>query len=84
MSRKDKLRQQLLEQTLGKNAKNRSFSSIGDDLNNILQMQSEQIKELSTYVDPKTLDKMRKNMEKNKSEKAMEKLYDIAIKALKK
>lgn len=40
------------------------------------------IKEISKH--PKTLDKMRKNMEKNKSEKAMEKLYDIAIKALKK
>lgn len=65
MSRKDKLRQQLLEQTLGKNAKNRSFSSIGDDLNNILQMQSEQIKELSTYVDPKTLDKINDEMERD-------------------
>lgn len=40
------------------------------------------MKEISKH--PKTLDKMRKNMEKNKSEKAMSKLYDIAIKALKK
>lgn len=40
------------------------------------------MKEISKH--PKTLDKMRKNMEKNKSDKAMSKLYDIAIKALKK
>lgn len=40
------------------------------------------IKEISKH--PKVLDKMRKNMEKNKSEKAMERLYDIAVKALKK
>ncbi|MBO5120589.1 MAG: hypothetical protein J6C28_02740 [Bacilli bacterium] len=40
------------------------------------------MKEISKH--PKVLDKMRKNMEKNKSEKAMEKLYDIAVKALKK
>lgn len=40
------------------------------------------MKEISKH--PKVLDKMRKNMEKNKSEKAMSKLYDIAIKALKK
>lgn len=39
------------------------------------------MKEISKH--PKVLDKMRKNMEKNKSEKAMSKLYDIAIKALK-
>lgn len=32
---------------------------------------------------PKTIDKMRKNMEKNNSDKAMVKLYDIAIEALK-
>lgn len=32
---------------------------------------------------PKTIDKMRKNMEKNNSDKAMIKLYDIAIEALK-
>ena len=40
------------------------------------------MKEISKH--PKTLDKMRKNMEKNKSEKAMEKLYKIATTALKK
>ena len=40
------------------------------------------IKEISKH--PKVLDKMRKNMEKNKSEKAMGKLYDIAVKSLKK
>lgn len=40
------------------------------------------IKEISKH--PKVLDKMRKNMEKNKSDKAMERLYDIAVKALKK
>ena len=33
---------------------------------------------------PKTIDKMCKSMKKNQSEKAMSKLYDIAIKALKK
>ena len=33
---------------------------------------------------PKVIEKMRKNMEKNKSEKAMEELYNIATKALKK
>ena len=40
------------------------------------------IKEIAKH--PKTLDKMRKNMEKNSNNKAMEKLYSIAIKALKK
>lgn len=40
------------------------------------------MKEISKH--PKTIEKMRKNMEKNQSDKAMSKLYDIAIKALKK
>ena len=31
MSKKDELRQQLLEKTLGKNAKNRSIASLGED-----------------------------------------------------
>lgn len=38
------------------------------------------MKEISKH--PNTIKKMRKNMEKNKSEKAMSKLYDIAIKSL--
>ena len=40
------------------------------------------MKEISKH--PNTIKKMRKNMEKNKSEKAMIKLYDIAMKSLKK
>lgn len=40
------------------------------------------IKEISKH--PETLDKMRKSMEKNKNEESMSKLYDIAIKSLKK
>lgn len=39
------------------------------------------MKEISKH--PKTLDKMRKNMEKNKSEKAMNKLYKIVVDLLK-
>ena len=65
MSKKDELRQQLLEKTLGKNAKNRSISSFGEDLQNILRFQSEQLKELSSTVNEDTLDKINKEMEKD-------------------
>ena len=40
------------------------------------------MKDVSNH--PKVIEKMRKNMEKNKNEKAMEELYNIATKALKK
>ena len=65
MSKKDELRQQLLEKTLGKNAKNRSIASFGEDLQNILRFQSEQLKELSSTVNEDTLDKINKEMEKD-------------------
>lgn len=65
MSKKDELRQQLLEKTLGKNAKNRSISSFGEDLQNILRFQSEQLKELSSTVNEDALDKINKEMEKD-------------------
>ena len=40
------------------------------------------MKEISRH--PKTIEKMHKNMEKNNSQKAMSKLYEIATTALKK
>ena len=65
MSKKEQLRQQLLENTLGKNAKNRSLSSFGKDLQELLNFQSAQLKELSSHVDEETLNKINAEMEKD-------------------
>lgn len=65
MSDKEKLRQQLLEQTLGKNAKNRRLSSVSDDLQQILDFQRESLKELSQNISQDELDRINKEMEKD-------------------
>lgn len=65
MSDKKKLRQQLLEQTLGKNAKNRRLSSVSDDLQQILDFQRESLKELSQNISQDELDRINKEMEKD-------------------
>ncbi|WP_405314966.1 hypothetical protein, partial [Faecalibacillus faecis] len=65
MSDKEKLRQQLLEQTLGKNAKNRRLSSVSDDLQEILDFQRESLKELSQNISQDELDRINKEMEKD-------------------
>lgn len=65
MKDKEKLRQQLLEETLGKNAKNRSLSSISDDLEDILRKQQDSLSELKSQVDEKTLQKLNEEMKKD-------------------
>lgn len=65
MSNKEKLRQQLLEQTLGKNAKNRRISQVHNDLEGILRYQQETIDELSQNVTDETLKKINLEIEKD-------------------
>ena len=65
MADKEKLRQQLLEQTLGKNAKSRSLSHVSKDLEQILEYQRESLKELSQSLSQADLDKINQEMEKD-------------------
>lgn len=65
MNDKEKLRQQLLEQTLGRNAKNRRISQVHNDLEDILKYQQDTIKELSQTVNEDTLKKINSEIEKD-------------------
>lgn len=74
MNNKEKLRQQLLEQTFGKNAKNRRLSSynvsqdlqqISSGLEDILKHQQESIQELSQPLSDEDIEKLNKEIEKD-------------------
>ncbi len=74
MNKKEKLRQQLLEQTFGKNAKNRrinsfnissDFNETSHDLEDIAKYQQSQIEELSQSLSHEEIDKLNQEMEKD-------------------
>ena len=65
MNDKEKLRQKLLEQTLGKDAKNRSISSFSADLESVFKYQQDSINKLSQGVDKETLKKINEEIKKD-------------------
>lgn len=67
MNDKEKLRQRLLEETFGKNAKNRRISSIdsSEELNDILKYQQSAIDDLSKTISQDQLDEINREMEKD-------------------
>lgn len=67
MNDKEKLRQELLERTFGKNAKNRKISSfdMSMDLENILKSQQESLKDLSLSANDQLIDEINREIEKD-------------------
>lgn len=88
MNNKEKLRQQLLEQTFGKNAKNRRLSSlnisqdldqVSSHLEDIIQYQQDSIKELSKPLTDEEIDQLNREIEKDFGVKFVspEKVIDV-------
>ena len=65
MNKKEKLRQELLEKTFGKNNKTRTFSNMSNDLESILDYQKKQLEELKSTTLEKDIDRINKEIEKD-------------------
>lgn len=93
MNKKEKLRQQLLEQTFGKNAKNRRLTpldmkqdidSFSGELEDILKFQQDHITELSQSLSQEDIDRLNHEMEKDFGVKIVSSKKEVDVDLLKK
>ena len=65
MSKKEKLRQELLEKTFSRNNKSTSMSSFSNNLESILEYQKKQLEELKSTALEKDIERINKEIEKD-------------------